>query len=115
MGNQLLERLIKLRKRAKLSCRQLSLKIHRHENYMSRVENGDYQLPPIEDLEKIVEICGSSMRELFHDTFETYCADKDILEMLRKITSKDKNVVLALLVLLYEKNIGIDEYKGDKE
>lgn len=100
----LLDRLITLRKRAGFSAKDLSLRIDRPEFYIARVEKGTYPLPPAEDLEKIATACGSSMEELFSESFDTFKEDKDILVKLKGIKTKSKEVFLALLIDLYERD-----------
>jgi len=100
---RLLERLIALRKRAGLSARSLSLRIGRGEYYMSRIENGNYA-PSIEDLERIAEACDSSLQELFSEQFESYKIDTEIIEMLQRLSGKEKDAVMSVLIALYNKN-----------
>lgn len=102
MKDSLLARLIGLRKRANLSCKELSELIQRQDNYISRVEKGRYPIPPAEDLERIARACGSSMEELFYETFESYYDDKEILEKFKKITPKGRDAIIALMVTMYE-------------
>ena len=109
-SKQLLERIVQLRKRAKLSCKELSKRIDRQEHYIARVEKGVYPIPPAEDLDRIARVCGSSMEELFYETFDSYYEDKEILEKFKKITSENsKNALIGLLVLLYEKDMALSK------
>jgi len=99
---RLLGRLIDLRKQAELSARELSLKIGRPEYYISRIESGKYA-PTIEDIERIAEVCDSSLEQLFSTQFESYQVDKDVVRMLRALSGKEKDAVLTLLIALYHK------------
>ncbi|MCL2756330.1 MAG: helix-turn-helix domain-containing protein [Firmicutes bacterium] len=99
---RLLERLITLRKRAGLSARNLSFKIGRSEYYISRIESGKYN-PSIHDLEKIVEACDSSLQELFSEQFDSYRVDRDIIDKLHGLSTKEKDAVLSLLVLVFKR------------
>ena len=102
MGNELLEKIIAIRKRAGLSRRDLSLKIHRQDEYIARVEKGTYPLPPVEDLEKIASVCNSSMEELFYRNFESFNEDSKILDLLKSVATKSKHAIITLLVAQYE-------------
>jgi len=112
MGKELiLERLVLLRKRANLSCKELSEKINRQETYISRVEKGKYPIPPAEDLERIANACGSSMEELFYEDFDKYSEDKAVREQLKELTGDSKSAVIGLLVLLHKQSKELNKNK----
>ena len=89
-----------IRERAGLTARALSLRIHRAEGYVGKIENGTH-FPPIEDLEKMLEVCNSSFLELFWESHDSYKDDKIILELLKKISSKGKDPLISLLTAIY--------------
>ena len=100
MREKLLERLVAIRKRAGLSARELSLKINRSEGYISRLEAGNH-FPPIEDIEVMLKICNSNFRELFCEEFDTYQLDQEVFEIVSKASSKEKEVVLTILAMMF--------------
>jgi len=100
MREKLLGRLKIIRERAGLTARALSLRIFRAEGYIGKIENGSH-FPPIEDLQKILEVCNSSFLELFWDDLDSYEDDKKILELLRKMNSKNKDPLISLLAAIY--------------
>ena len=89
--------------------------INRQDNYMARVENGTYPFPPLEDLERITNACGSSLEELFYVAYDSYYDDKAILDQFKRFPTKSRGTLMNLLVLFYEQNIAIENNKGDKK
>jgi len=97
---KLIEKLIFVRERAGLNRKELSHKINRGVNFISKVEKGKTPIS-LDDLDKIIEICDSSLEEFFYDKFESYGVDKEILHRLNEISPESKDVVLSLLAMLY--------------
>lgn len=103
--DKLIERLKNIRERTGLTARALSLRIHRAEGYVGKIENGSHW-PPVEDLARILEECNSSFLELFWEDFDSYKDDKKILELLEKISSKGKDPLISLLTAIYNMEEG---------
>jgi len=99
MLQNMLDRLVSLRRRADLSAWQLSLKINRHGSYMSKIEDGQFE-PSFNDVEIIVRACGSNMEEFCYENFDSYRIDKEILNKVREINPNEKQAFLTLLVAM---------------
>jgi len=76
--------------------------IGRQDSYIARVERGKYGIPNIEDLEKIVDICGSCLEQLFYDIYETYYEEKNIREKFRDLSTDSRDIVIRLLTVLHK-------------
>ena len=98
-NNDIIERISKLRTKANLSARMLSIKIGKNEGYINRMESKKDFLPTIESLSDILEVCNSSFEEFFYYDLSQYSKDKYIIDLLKNCNEKKKQIVLDLLKL----------------
>lgn len=108
MREKLIERLKTIRERSGITARALSLQINRAEGYVGKIENGSHW-PPIEDLANILEICNSSFLELFWEDLKSYNDDKEILTILKKISSRGKKPLISLLTAIYNLELEVSK------
>ncbi len=94
---EIIERISKLRTRANLSARELSLRIGKNESYINRLEYRKNFEPSITVISEIAEACGSSLEELFYYDIGQYCKDKEIISLLKTCNDKKKKAIIDLL------------------
>ena len=102
MRKEILKKLVALRKKAGFTAKELSERLGLNKYYISKMEKGIF-FPSIRELENILEFCNSSLEELFYDEFDRYHLEKSILEKFRRIGAKETDLILALLLLIYER------------
>ncbi len=85
---EIILRISKLRQRNNLSARALSQKIGKHETYINRMEQNNFE-PSLSTLNDILEVCNCSFEEFFSSNFDNYSSTKEIVEIINKM-SKDK-------------------------
>ena len=83
-----IQRIGYFRNKAKLSARELSLRLGKHEGYINKLESKDFNLPTYMLLD-IIEALEITPAEFFADDYSNYENDKEILDLL-KTMSKDK-------------------------
>ena len=98
---ELIERIKYIRKRAKLTQKELSEKLGVNKAYINRLESKKDFAPSFEVLMQLIELCGSTPEEFFYHDIEEYKKDSLVIETLKgtysiEITAKDKESVLAL-------------------
>lgn len=96
---EIINRISIIRTRANLSARELSLRIGKNEAYINRLEYRRNFEPSISVIKDIVEVCDSSLEELFYYDIAQYAIDKEIIELLKAAAPKKKNIALDLLKL----------------
>ena len=111
MRKEVLGRLTALRKKAGLTAKKLSQELGREDTYITRVENGNF-FPLLSELEKILDILGSSLEELFYKEFDQYQMDKELVEAFRYVGQKERDVLLALVVSAYHSQKKKDDKLG---
>lgn len=84
------------RNKAKLSVRELSLRIGKHDSYINKLENQGFNLS-IDMLLKIIEALNVSVEEFFSDNFATYSTDKDITNIIKNLTPDKKQNLLNFI------------------
>ena len=108
------KRLKDLRKKAGFnSARSLSLAMGYEESYMAKIENGNNSIPSVSNLIIILNACKSSLEELFYENFEIYRLDKELRNLLKTITQKEKYHAITLLTVLKHEmeKVNIKQYK----
>lgn len=93
----IVDKISKLRTRANLSARALSVRIGKNESYINRMESKKDFLPTIETLMDIVEECNSSLEEFFYRDIDDYKSDKKIIDLLEGINEKQKDAIVTIL------------------
>lgn len=91
-----IQRIGYFRNKAKLSARELSLRLGKHEGYINKLESKDFNLPTYMLLD-IIEALEITTAEFFADDYANYENDKEILDLL-KTMSKDKRENLLLFI-----------------
>jgi len=101
MREEVLGRLVALRKKSKLSAKDVSIRLDKNEYYISKMENGVF-FPSFQELEKLLAVYNSCLEELFYDEFEKFHFEKQVVEKLRTIGKKEKDIILGVLALAFE-------------
>lgn len=81
-SEDIIERIIYFRKRAKLTQRELSNLIKMNQSYINRLESQKDFLPSVAVLLNIIDACTSTPEEFFSKDYQHYsdsCYDKDRL------------------------------------
>jgi len=94
---EIIERISKLRTRANLSARALSLNIGMNKSYINRMETKQDFLPSMDAFLDIIESCGSTPAEFFYYDINQYAKDKEIIELLSKASDEKKTAIISLL------------------
>lgn len=95
--NEIINRISQLRTKAGLSARELSLRIGKNEAYINRLEYRQNFEPSISVINDIVEACDSSLEELFYYDMNQYKADKQIIDLLKRVSPTKKEAWIELL------------------
>ena len=96
---EIIERISKLRIRANLSARKLSILIDKNESYIAGLESRKDFLPPLDVLLDIIRVCNSDPMEFFHYSLEQYQTDKKFIDLLRNATPAAKAAAINVLML----------------
>lgn len=80
--NEIIERLEYFRKLRKITARELSLRIGKHETYINKLECTDFNLPLAAFLE-ILKALNVGLDEFFAINYTTFNNDKDIIRRLQ--------------------------------
>ncbi len=84
------------RNKQKISARELSLRIDKHEAYINKLESKDFNLPTRVLLE-ILEALGVSEEEFFAENIESYKLDKELLNTFKDLTTSQKENLLNFI------------------
>lgn len=94
---EIIERIGRIRTRANLSARELSMRIGKNESYINRLEYRKNFEPSVTVISDIAEACGSTLEELFYYDISQYTADKEIINLLKTCNEKKKKAIIELL------------------
>ena len=97
--NEVIERISKLRIRANLSARRLSVMIGKNDSYIAGLESRKNFLPTVDVLLDIIAACDSDPTEFFYYSIEDYATDKNIIEQLKTASPAAKAAALSVLKL----------------
>ena len=90
---EILTRLGYVRNKAKLSAREVSLRMGMSPHYVAQVESGRIVLT-VEKLLQILEICEFSIERFFSPNIEDYSIDNELKNLIDSLpTEKKKNIV----------------------
>ena len=94
---EIVERINYFRDIKNISARELSLKIGKSENYISKLECFDFIIPS-DVLLKIIDNLGIKPEEFFAKDYKNYQAKKNILNLLKDIANyiPQENIVSLL-------------------
>lgn len=84
------------RNRAKISARELSLRIGKHSSFITKMEHGEFgiTMPVLFDIFEALDI---TCEEFFSDNFVTYRKDKEISTTISKLSDDNKAKVLDFM------------------
>ncbi len=85
-----------IRNDAKLSARELSLRLDKSIAYIAKFDNGDFSIPA-EILLDAIKICGSTPEEFFADNYRNYKNEKEFITLYRGLSPQSKEMVLNLM------------------
>lgn len=92
----LIYRLGYIRNRAKISARELSLRLGFSIAYIAKFENGDFSIPA-EVLLDAIKICGSTPAEFFSDDITKYENTKEVIKSYENLSEENKNTIKDLI------------------
>lgn len=95
--DEVVNRISKLRTRAGLSARELSIRIGKNEAYINRLEYRKNFEPSISVINDIVEACNSSLSEFFYYNIDSYQKDKEIISLLSRTNDNIKDAIIKIL------------------
>ena len=95
--NEIIDRISRLRTRANLSARALSMEIGMNEGYINRLESKRDFSPSMDVLLNIIEVCNSTTEEFFYYNLDNYSKDMKIINLLKKTSQDKKNAIITLL------------------
>lgn len=94
---EIIKRIKKIRNRAKLSARALSLAIGKNASYIHLLESSKTSFEPsLSTLLDIIKACGASVSEFFSTDINQYKLDKQVLEFLKKLSPHQKQAIMNL-------------------
>ena len=93
---ELIARISYFRNKAKLSARELSLKIDKHDGYINKLESKDFNLSAVALLE-IIKAMGITIDEFFADNYTTYKQDKELTDTFKTLSHDSKHTILDLM------------------
>lgn len=96
---EIVNRIKFIRDRARLSARELSLRIDKNEHYINRLEVNQNFSPTIKTLNEIIIACGSSIDEFFYYDITKFQQDKLIIESLKKASAEKRELALKILTI----------------
>ena len=94
---EIIERISKLRTKAGLSARELSLRIGKNEAYINRLEYRKNFEPSVTVISEIADVCGSSLEEFFYYDINQYKIDKQIIDLLKNVPESKKKAFIEIL------------------
>lgn len=95
--DEVVNRISKLRTRAELSARELSIRIGKNEAYINRLEYRKNFEPSISVINDIVEVCNSSLSEFFYYNIDSYQKDREIISLLSRANDNVKDAIIKIL------------------
>ena len=95
--DEVVNRISKLRTRAGLSARELSIRIGKNEAYINRLEYRKNFEPSISVINDIVEVCNSSLSEFFYYNIDSYQKDREIISLLSRANDNVKDAIIKIL------------------
>jgi len=93
----IIERISRIRTRANLSARALSLEIDKNASYIHLLESKEKSFEPsLSTLLEIIRVCGSTPQEFFYPDLEQYALDMEVLAFLKTLSVYQKEAILNL-------------------
>lgn len=98
-SKEIILRLGHFRNQANLSARELSLRIGKHEGYISKLESYDFNIT-IDMLTKILETLNISYPEFFADNYVSYAKNKQLYELIESLSEDKKDNLINFIKTL---------------
>lgn len=94
--NEIVLRIGYFRNKKELSARELSLRIGKSETYINQIESKHFtlSLPVLLEILGVLEV---SATEFFSDNYANFRQDKEILDLLNKLSVERKNSFIDLM------------------
>ncbi len=84
------------RQDAKLSARQLSLRLEMADGYINRLEMQNSHLPSFEVFMMIIKACGVTAEQFFYHDRQHYESDMKILKIFHELSDENRDHFIAL-------------------
>ena len=94
---EIIEKISRLRTSKKISARELSLRIDKNESYIHGMECNKNFEPSVSVISDICEACGITLEQFFYYDIDAYQKDKEIVELLKKVSDDKKDAIIKLL------------------
>jgi len=95
-AEEVVRRIGYFRNREKISARELSLRIDRHESYIAKLEGKDFNLPLNVFLDIVSEL-GVSLEEFFADNFASWKKDGEFYRAFANLTPECKEALMVVM------------------
>ena len=86
------------RNKANISARDLSLRLGKHEAYVSKLESKDFNLPTSVLLD-IFDILQVEPEMFFAKDFDTYNKDRELIDLILRLPYKKRELLIEYLKL----------------
>lgn len=86
------------RNKANISARDLSLRLGKHEAYISKLESKDFNLPSSVLLD-IFDILQVEPEMFFAKDFDTYNKDRELIDLILRLPYKKRELLIEYLKL----------------
>ncbi len=93
---EILNRIGYVRNIAKLSARELSLRMGMSKQYVAQVESGRIVLT-VEKLLMILDICNFPIKRFFSDNIQDYEVNEELTNLVSNLPSDKKEHIIAIL------------------
>ena len=80
----------------KLSARELSLRIGKHDTYVNKLESKGFNLP-VSVLLEIIAAFDITCEEFFADNYANYRQDKELTNIFKGLSADSKDTIKALM------------------
>lgn len=91
-----IDRIVFFREQKKLSAKELSLRIGKAEDYISKLESRNFNLPTFVLLD-ILSVLEVDYNEFFSKDYKNYVVNERILNAIENLSGRQRMLVLELL------------------
>lgn len=84
------------RNELKLSARELSLRIGKHEGYINKLESNDFNLPT-KILLEIIKALEITEEQFFSSNYMNYKQDNELYEIVKKLPKDKKESLINII------------------
>lgn len=93
---EVINRIGYFRNQGKISARELSLRIGKHDTYINKLESLDFNLP-VAILLEIIEALSISCEEFFSNNFANYTQDKEVYDNFVLLSAANKSAIVTIM------------------